>query len=215
MGQQVRDYLLSPGCMASLSTSGEFVRNEIINVSLFIFNQLEHTSDYYFNLHFMHLLIGDTGYNYDAVNSWTGTTNIFTKQFLHFSLVFNKRHVHFVVHVAEKLIIMYDFLGVNQVEIAKVILRYLCDEFQSVYGRVQVPTLPLLMDNFNIDDWRLDSVFTHCSSFIKFNPVNSGVYLLKLIELLRQPTSDLASLSEDKVDDYRAALTATIREFQN
>ena len=128
--------------------------------------------------------------------------------------MFNKRHVHFVVnHVAEKSIIMYDFLGVNQVEIAKVILRYLCDEFQSVHGRVQVPTLPLLMDNFNIDDWRLDSVFTHCSSFIEFNPVNSGVYLLKLIELLRQPTSDFALLSEDNVDDYRAALAATIRGF--
>ena len=125
MGQQVGDYLLSPGCMASLSTSGKFVRNEIINVFLFIFNQLEHTSDYYFNLHFMHSLIGNTGYNYDAVNSWTGTTNIFTKEFLHFSLVFNKRHVHFFVHVAEKLIITYDFFGVNQVEIAKVILIFM------------------------------------------------------------------------------------------
>ena len=78
-----------------------------------------------------------------------------------------------------------------------------------------MPTLPSLMDDFNIDDWRLDSVFTHCLSFIKFNPVNSGEYLLKIIELPRQPTSDLASLSKDNVDDYRAALTAPIREFQN
>ena len=165
MGQQVGEYLLSPGCMASLSTSGKFVRNEIINVSLFIFNQLEHTTDYYFDLHFMHSLIGNTGYNYDAVNSWTGTTNIFTKEFLHFALVFNKRHVHFAAHVAEKLILTYDFLGVNQVVIAKVILRYLCDEFQSVHGRVQVPTLLLLMDNLTsmTGDWIVSSLIVQAS----------------------------------------------------
>ena len=51
-------------------------------------------SEYHFDLRFIHKLIDSTvGYNYDAVSDWTGFTNIFTRNVVHFSAVFNKHHI--------------------------------------------------------------------------------------------------------------------------
>ena len=207
---QIDKFLLNPGCLASLSTIGSFVRNEVINASLFIFNRDVSTSEYFFDLSFMHALVDQNGYNYDAVNSWTGDTNIFTKKYLHFSVVFNKRHVHFVVHVAERLILTYDFLDVKPTVIASVILRFLCDEFILSHNK-EPPLQPLLLNDFSINDWRFENAFS--SNFLEIDPVDSGVFLLKIVELLRLPTHDFASLSKDNVPEFRAALTATLLEF--
>ena len=70
---------------------------------------------------------------------------------------------------------------------------------------------PLLLNDFSINDWRFENAFS--SNFLEIDPVDSGVFLLKIVELLRLPTHDFASLSKDNVPEFRAALTATLLEF--
>ena len=64
-----------------------------------------------------------------------------------------------------------------------------------------------------MSDWKLNNVFVDRLRFFPFNPVDSGVYLLKIIQLLHQSPHDFASISEDEVVGYRAELSASVRNF--
>jgi len=201
--------------LASLSTAGRYVDNEVINACIYVLNQRHFDSEFHFDLRFMHKLLDSAvGYNYDAVSNWTGMTNIFTRSIVHFSAVFNKHHVHFEVNIAERRIKTYDFLGVNQIDMAKFILRYLYDEFQTMYSKEETTTRrPILLDAFNMNDWKLNNVFVDRLKFFPFKQVDSGVFLLKTIHLLHQSPHDFSSISEDEVFNYRAELTASIKTF--
>lgn len=210
---------ISPGCLASLSSVGHYIRNEIINASLHILSLAHCSTNFYFDLRFMHSLIDNTGYNYNAVRTWTGVHNIFTKKVLHFSVVYNKCYVHVVVHTAERLIVSYDILGGNQLVVANVIKRYLYDEFIELKNTEDVSTQQMLIDSFNEmdgeDDWTVKSGFNrHCPPFNDFDPFHGGVYLLKAVDLLHQPSQNFASFTEDDVEEYRVVLATKLQNFQ-
>jgi hypothetical protein len=212
---QIGYFSINSSCLKSLSTAGRYVDNEVINASIHIFNQCHFASEYHFDLRFMHKLIDSTvGYNYDAVSNWTGFTNIFTRDKVHFSAVFNKHHTHFEVDIANRCINTYDLLGVNQIDMAKFILRYLFDEFQTTAEKEETrPQRPVLLTAFNMSDWKLNNVFVDRLRFFHFKPADSGVYLLKVIQLLHQSPHDFASISEDEVVGYRAELSASVKNF--
>ena len=54
-----------------------------------------------------------------------------------------------------------------------------------------------------------------CAPFLDFDPTNSGVYLLKTIELLHQPSPDFASFTDELVTEFRVNLASTLHNFQN
>jgi hypothetical protein len=124
--------------------------------------------------------LDNSGFNFAAVRDWTGSTNIFTKPYVYFSIVYNKRHILIVVFIAHRRIEVYDPLNVNHLDTAKIILRYLFDEHQLMHNKVHDEAQPILLFDFKIDDWILSNAFTKTTNFISFDPVNSGVYHLKI-----------------------------------
>jgi hypothetical protein len=113
------------------------------------------------------------------------------------------------------LIQVYDPLNVNHLDTAKIILRFLFDEHQMMHNKVLEVAHPILLLDFNVDDWRLANVFTAQACFKEFDPANSGVYHLKFIQLLHQETHDLSTLSDLHVVDYRKELLDLLLNYFN
>ena len=211
----VDGFEVSPSSLTSLVTEGVHVWKEAINAAIHMFHQLHKNSSYHFDLRFMHSLLDNSGFNFAAVRDWTGSTNIFTKPYVYFSIVYNKRHILIVVYTAHRRIDVYDPLNVSHLDTAKIILRYLFDEHQLMHNKVHDEAQPILLFDFKIDDWILSNVFTKTTNFKSFDPVNSGVYHLKFIQLLHQETHDLSSLSDVHVRDYRKELLELLINYFN
>lgn len=213
------DYLLldSEG-ITSVATEDRCITNRDINFGIRALTKDFRREEHHFDLEFMHTLIdGTQGYNFTAVNGWTGDMNIFSKDYVYFSVAYNNLHILIVVFIRDRVIQAYDpATNSPQPELLGLILRYLYDEFQMMDEKSLDLNRPPLLQSFEIDNWSTENFFTPHRKFRhRFKPADGGIIHLKLIQLLHQETHDLQEITPDKIMEYRRELADIMQLFMD
>jgi len=158
-----------------------WIDDEIMNAYLKL---LKNDRMFYFNVHFMNVLIGPskTDFMYDNVKKWFKGPEIFTMEKVFFP--FNHGGVHWVFIVAYpllKTIILYDSLSMleNNVFYLRTILRYFETKYESHYGT----------GTFTKNEWRLLTPNTmkrmNADQIpVQTNGYDCGVFVLSTIHFL-------------------------------
>jgi hypothetical protein len=194
---------ISETCMATLTSEGQCVEDNIIDAFQNISQQLDWDS-HYFHLNFFQNLVNVNGYDFQNVMDWTRDYQISNKKFIYFPIVFNGHYILIVAETGAKVIRCYDPLGTNRKTIMQFILRYLYDIFHMEdQDRDDTST-------FDMESWSLLNVFTAATK-IQFTSVDCGVFLMKFVHLLRQ-SIDVSSLSQNDVATYRRELATLIQD---
>ena len=181
--QKVGSISLSSTDMESLSGEGELVVDSVVDAYLTIV-QSKHPESFYFSLPFFQLLYTSRGYDFENVGALFSDVDIFSKQFVYFPIIFGAHYFLVVADMENKAIRAYDSMGTDRSFFMRIILTYLCDEFDH---RSQLAPITrahgLPPPIFSPSDWTFDNVFTP-NTRIQHNGTDCGVYLMKFVELL-------------------------------